>query len=125
MCKSMICLVAAVVCLGFISAASGDLVALYQFDKDFKDTAAHPRGPFDFTVLSGSPEVVDGRLVLKSAEQDTLTMGNKYPGSTPNLSFAVWLNVSRSIGTDMRLMGKCDGSGDTPGWNVMVRAGGR
>ncbi len=123
MCKSITCLVTAVLCFGFISTASGDLVALYQFDKDFKDTAGNPRGPFDLTVLSGSPEVIDGKLVLKSAEQDTLTMGNKYPGSHPNLSFAVWLNVARSTGTDMRLMGKNDGSGDTPGWNVMVRCG--
>lgn len=123
MCKKLICLITIVLCLGLTVTASADLIALYEFDTDFSDTARHPTGPFDATVESGTPEVIDGKLVLISSEQDTLTMGNKYPGSHPDLSFAIWLNVSRSTGTDMRLMGKNDGSGDTPGWNVMVRTG--
>jgi len=120
MCKKLICLITIVFCLGLTVTASADLIALYEFDTDFSDTARHPTGPFDATVSNGTPEVnADGKLVLVRSEQDVISCGTTV-GSAPDLTFALWVNLS----TDsqyIRLLGKNDSDSSTPGWNVMVR----
>ena len=94
MCKKLTCLITIVLCLGLTVTASADLVALYEFDTDFSDTAHHPTGPFDATVSNGTPEVnADGKLVLVRSEQDVISCGT-IVGSAPDLTFALWVNLS-------------------------------
>ncbi|MCH7918873.1 MAG: LamG domain-containing protein, partial [Planctomycetes bacterium] len=123
MCKKLICLIASALCLGLAVTASADLVALYEFNGDLRDTGGNRAGPFDATVFSGTPEVnADGKLVLTRSDQDAITLGTVV-GSAPDLTFALWVN-SATESQFMRLLGKGDDNSSNPGWNVMVRPSG-
>jgi hypothetical protein len=116
--KAKIIFLTLALCLGLSFTASADLVALYQFDSDFSDTAGHPLGPFD-GVVTGSPTVVDGKMVCPGGT--AFVSCGTYPGSADDLTIAFWMMSDVDTGYH-RPVGKLPG-GDTAtaGWGFLQR----